>query len=160
VEGLRDRHVRPAQAGAVRVAVTAPKGNVVEATPQKLLIAAREQATKGVLDPKGLLAADIAAHKLLVAHLKSMRPGVLAPVGDLESAKLGMPQAAMAAAPMAPGGGLEIVPVIKSNERRPTYPLTASFLFEHEFLTENYVEALSGPAPQPAAPAPGVRHLP
>jgi hypothetical protein len=85
---------------------------------------------------------------------------MLTPAFGAESAAMAMPQAASLAGADAPGGGLEIVPVIKPNERRPTYPLTASFLFEYEFLTENYVEALSGPAPQPAAPAPGVRHLP
>ena len=66
----------------------------------------------------------------------------------------------MASAPGSAGRSLNIVPVVKPNERRPTYPLTASFLFEYEFRTVIDVEELGGPTPLPVAPAPGVQHLP
>lgn len=154
IETLRDRHVRPSAAGAVKLAVSPAVAQVLEATKQKLVIAAREQATKGVLDPKGPLAADIGAHKILTAHLKSVRPGRLTPA-TADGAAFGAAPAA-AALESAPGGGLDISPVVKPNERRPTYPYTASFLFEYEFRTVNYVEQLAKKpmGPMPIAPMP------
>lgn len=162
VDALREKHVRPSSAGSVKVSVSNATAQVVEATKQKLVIAAREQATKGILDRKGPLAADVAAHKFLLAHLKSVRPGTLRPQGP------GGP-AFGAAAPMAPesaglqSGAVVITPVVKPNERRPTYPLTASYLFEYEFRTANYVEELQPkklPARLPAPTLPDPLFLP
>ncbi len=152
-QGMQSRYnTASANPADVRVQVSDATAQVTDATKRLLSIAARENAMKTVLDPKGLLAQDIAAHGLVKAHVVNVRVGSPRP-SNKESALSdigGMPKARSMAAMAAPGGAPEEMPVEvvkKDGSERPQFRVVRHYAFDVQVLSENYVPLLAPKQP-------------
>lgn len=152
--------VNPAE---TRVTISDAVADATDATKRKLSIAARENAMKTVLDPKGPLAQDVTAHGLVKAHVVNVRVGSPRPSrndgamlesASMKSRSMAAPMAAMA----APGGAPAEMPVevvMKDGSQRPQFRVVRHYAFDVQAISENYVPLLNK-----AKPAPTFNHLP
>jgi hypothetical protein len=152
VEKLQDENsTRAASATDARVVVGDAIGQVTKATLSKLLLKARESASACVLDPKGALSDD--AQRFQCAHLKSIRiEGAFGGRGRGLEEGAGLlsasPKADFGGAPGgAPGGNeLPIVTETRDGETRPRMIKEATFAFDYQFVTADYVPSFKTPA--------------
>lgn len=147
VEKLQGEFGKTTSALDARVEVGDAIGQVTKATSSKLLQQARESASACVFDPKGALADDVAAQRFQCAHLKSIR--IESVERGARSLEFASPAAALKSD--APGGvpsgdELPIVSVKRDGETRPRMFKEATFAFDFQFVTADYVPSFKAPA--------------
>ncbi len=154
IESLRAKYtVSATSPTAVTVLVSDAAANVTDATKQKLLQEAREDAATCILDNKGSLAGDVQGNKFTCVHLKSLHIQA-EPMRKSRGQDFGrslQPESA-AAMESAPGGapaepGLDVVVIAKPGDLRGAVAVAESerhYAFEFQFETEDYVPLLKG----------------
>jgi hypothetical protein len=155
IESLRAKYsVSNTSPTAVSVDVSDAAANVTDATKQKLLQEAREDAATCILDPKGSLAGDAQGNKFTCVYLKSLR---IAPIrslgGGAPMAKGHSPMPESAQMEAAPSGAppaepqLDVVIIPKAGDLRGKVGVAEyerHYAFQFQFETEDYVPLLKG----------------
>ncbi len=139
----------------VFVTVGEAYGNVTNATKQKILQAAREDAAACLLDPAGSLAADAQAHGFSCAHLRNLRVASVFLQNEGARGARFFKDGPMESA-QAPGASasdsLEVEIIQKEGDLRGMIVVPESerhYAFEYEIRSEDYVPALKTPVSTP-----------
>jgi hypothetical protein len=153
IESLRAKYaVSKASPNAVSVVVNDAAANVTDATKQKLLQEAREDAASCILDTKGSLAGDVQGNKFTCVHLQSLRIQAEPILSKSGRSFRAAPESASAQAMDAPGGApaelpLDVVVIAKPGDLRGAVAVAEwerHYAFQFQFETEDYVPLLKG----------------